>query len=272
MTKTILNSEDQEWGYYASPAKASFLHTLVRSGVARGATGQWIRAKYLANFPPTVDHEIRGIKYRLNITDNPTDAKILLSSKIYDGTELDYLSRNGGEVFIDIGANTGYYSLILAQRGFSRIVAIEPNPVTLKRLHYNINLNDFAKMIEVVPFCIGEGGNVPFYFDQENLGSASLHPIEEDLKPLTIASKPLLNIVRDAGLNKIDGLKIDIEGYEDKALLPFFEQAPNSLWPTILVMEDCNQTLWEMDIFQYLLDGKYRLLKKTRGNAIIEKI
>ncbi len=265
-------SDSQKWGHYAVPKEASILLAMVKSGMARGTIGRWIRANYLSKFPSIVDSEIRNIKYRLNIADNPTDAKVLLSSKEYDNPELHYLSKTDGNVFLDIGANTGYYSLTLAQRGFSKILAIEPNPVTLKRLEYNIQLNDFAKVITVVPLCIGEGGDVPFYFDESNLGSASLHQIEQGLKPFMVPSKPLVDIVKEAGIDKIDGLKIDIEGYEDKALLPFFEQSPKSLWPTIIVMEDCNQTRWETDIYQYLLDGKYQLVKKTRGNAIIEKI
>ena len=36
--------------------------------------------------------------------------------------------------FIDIGANTGHYSLSLAKRSFTQIIAIEPNPPSSKLL------------------------------------------------------------------------------------------------------------------------------------------
>jgi hypothetical protein len=101
---------------------------------------KWIRKQWRKKGYTIVDAQVRGINYRLHTHINTTDGKLLTSSKFYDHQEIKALSNSlrispagpGEEsVFIDIGANTGYYSLTLAQRGFSRILAIEPNPTTL---------------------------------------------------------------------------------------------------------------------------------------------
>lgn len=52
-----------------------------------------------------------------------------------------------GELFFDIGANTGAYSLIAASRGIE-VVAFEPHGPTFARLKENIHLND----LNVTPF------------------------------------------------------------------------------------------------------------------------
>ena len=38
-------------------------------------------------------------------------------------------------------------------------------------------------------------------------------------------------------LQRVDVLKIDVEGYEEKVLRPFFEQAVKSLWPRGIIIE-----------------------------------
>jgi hypothetical protein len=43
--------------------------------------------------------------------------------------------------------------------------------------------------------------------------------------------EPLAHIIAAAGVNRIDTMKIDIEGFEDRALMPFIATAPRSLWP-----------------------------------------
>lgn len=47
-----------------------------------------------------------------------------------------------GDLFIDIGANVGYYSLWAAESG-ARVVAIEPSSQTLWQLRANVSLNDY---------------------------------------------------------------------------------------------------------------------------------
>ena len=81
--------------------------------------------------------------------------------------EIDALACEGDKsqkdkVFIDIGANTGHYALSLAKRGFTRIIAIEPNPPTLELLNFNVSINDFDEIITIVPLCIGDGNKVLF--------------------------------------------------------------------------------------------------------------
>lgn len=65
-------------------------------------------------------------------------------------------------------------------------------------------------------------------------------------------------------------MKIDIEGAEDRALFPFFENAPESLFPAILIMEN-SVGQWQRDLPALLKQKGYRIMQTTRMNVIWEK-
>ena len=51
-------------------------------------------------------------------------------------------------------------------------------------------------------------------------------------------------------------MKIDIEGHEDKALLPFFEEVNKDLYPEIILIEHTSNENWSLDIISYLKTSK----------------
>ncbi|EIP97501.1 methyltransferase, FkbM family [Opitutaceae bacterium TAV1] len=276
---TFLRMHDscsKPWGAWAPPLASWPLRLLVKAGLSRGVVRRWIRKQWEKKYPARVDACIRGIRFRLDIARNMTDRQLLLSSVHHDREELRALARPvkqgaQGCVFVDLGANTGYYSLSMVRAGYARVLAIEPNPPTLELLKFNIAANHLENVIEVVPMCVGQGGQVPFYVDEHALGVASLL-VERDrkVKPILVKSAPFLEILERNGVARIDGMKIDIEGYEDRALGPFFDTAPRSLWPRILVIEHCHHQVWETDIIGRMLSVGYTVRNKTRGNSILE--
>ncbi len=258
------------WGEYSPTSKAKCLHFLTQIGVGRGKITKKLVSLWRHHHGDWVDAEVRGIKYRLNLGDNVTDMKILVSSKEYDKKELHALKeacRDG--IFVDIGANIGYYSLAIATSGAASVLAIEPNPPTLERLQFNISTNRLDQTITTVPKGIGQQGTSELFFTGD-LGSASLlESSSEKAKSIRIQTQPLLDIINQNQIHKIDGMKIDVEGLEDVALLPFFETAPKTLWPSCLVVEHCHQKNWGVDIIQTLLKKGYIQTGKTRANTIL---
>lgn len=259
------------WGTYAPGPKMRLARFLTAAGVGRGKMRRKIAALWKQHHGAIVDISIRGIKYRLNLSDNTTDVKALSSSKEYDMKEVTVLKaacRSG--VFVDVGANVGYYSLAMANGGATSVLAIEPNPPTLSRLRFNVTINGFENRITTVPVGIGPRGEAKF-FSSGDLGSASLieYPSHKNTS-ITIQTRPLLDIIKEHGIEKINGMKIDVEGVEDRALLPFFKAAPKSLWPACLVIEHCHQKNWETDIISYLLKSGYVQAGKTRANTVLK--
>ncbi|MEZ7137698.1 FkbM family methyltransferase, partial [Komagataeibacter sp. SM21] len=87
----------------------------------------------------------------------------------------------------------------------------------------------------------------------------------------TVRIRPLLDILTDAKVNKVDVLKIDIEGYEDRALMPFFRDAPSTLFPSHIIMEYSESDRWQSDLMGKLAQAGYRQTARSRGNALLSR-
>lgn len=260
-----------EWGRYAPPTSSWPLRALIKIGLARGKFRKKILRKWKEKFGSVTDIQRSGIKYRLNLDDNVTDGRILTSYSRYDRAEIQLLEsicKDGA--FIDIGANVGFYTLALAATG-AKVIAVEPNPKTLARLSYNTALHEFADRISLLAIGIGEKGESEL-FSTGDLGSANIRPNSSGYtESVTISTLPLLDVLMEQNIEKLDGVKIDIEGMEDRALFPFFKNAPQSLWPSCAVIEHCNRQYWENDVIEYMLSNGYKKVYENRSNAVLQK-
>ena len=90
-------------------------------------------------------------------------------------------------------------------------------------------------------------------------GRARLHIRNDDLA------------IAEAGLTRVDTLKADIEGFEDKALLPYLEGADEALLPGRIVIEHLGRAYWKRDCFPVFERLGYRLVGSTRGNSMFAR-
>lgn len=265
-----MNTLNHPWGDYAAPLKSWPLRAAIALGLVRGKYKAKIVHLWKKHFGPILDIEIAGIRYRLNLDDNITDQRILTSSKRYDSAEINMLIKSCKDgLFIDLGANIGFYTLSIAKSG-AEVLAIEPNPKALERLRFNVQVNDFSSKVTIVPLGVGDPGEFQL-MSSGDLGSANIRQnnAENYTESATITTKPLLEILAENNIKTISGLKIDIEGLEDRALYPFFTDAPTSLWPKCIVIEHCCSENWEEDIIAHMLNIGYELQFKTRGNSVL---
>ena len=265
------DTQTPPWGVYAPPGSARLLRLLFRGGLGRGVLRKALLRRWERRFGPWVDIARGGIRYRLNISDNTTDRKILACPGRLDRIEIAALAghvRNG--VFVDIGANTGHYALVLAKAGPASVVAIEPNPPALQRLSFHVALNGLETKIDVVPAAVGPSGSLPLFAAPGDLGGASLLRRTDRVMRGCVPVRPLAEILQTLRVSAIAGLKIDIEGMEDRALIPFFNEASRSLWPVCLVVEHAHRTCWRTDAIAFLLSRGYRVRNMTRENAVLE--
>lgn len=124
-------------------------------------------------------------------------------------------------VFVDIGANQGEYTLFAAKRLTSgRVLSFEPLPSMLKTLTENISLNKFRN-IELFEFGLSDEERMLTIheFEGSHEGLATLYPGEKKIKSsLTIPLTTLDNVFDSTKLQRLDFIKIDIEGGELNAL------------------------------------------------------
>jgi FkbM family methyltransferase len=261
----------EPFGTFAEDDRTRHLRALIRLGLSRGRVTRWIRTRWLAAHGPLVDAKVRGVNYRFDLRDNVTDNKVLLSSRAYDRPEVRALAATAaGGLFVDVGANTGYYTLCLLNGGAARALAVEPNPPTLARLRFNIAANGMADRVTVIPHGVGPEGELEF-FQPVALGSASFVRPPGEATSIRVRTRPLLALLAEAGVDAVASLKIDVEGFEDRVMLPFLDQAPARLLPQTVVIEICNADNWQADLLAQFAHKGYRVLQRTRGNLILRR-
>jgi hypothetical protein len=64
-------------------------------------------------------------------------------------------------------------------------------------------------------------------------------------------------------------LKIDIEGYEDRALLPYLDTVASDFWPKAIVIEKIHGDRWREDVLSIMLERGYCLHGGTKSNAFL---
>jgi FkbM family methyltransferase len=238
--------------------------SVLRRGFFRKAMGDVVR--WLG--PDVVETTFRGARFRVHVGDNLTERDLLLNP-CTDKEELDFLvdATPVGGVFVDIGANIGMYALVMAAAlgGQGRVVAIEPDPLIRARLLANAELSHAGNVTVCAEAAGDKDGEVSFARNENNLGESQI----VQGGSVRVRMRPLTAILAEAKIDHIDSLKIDVEGYEDRVLLPFFREAPQSLWPRAVVIEHIHPEGWLDDCLAELAARGYRTAKLGLYNAML---
>lgn len=125
---------------------------------------------------------------------------------------------SAGGVFLDVGANIGYFSLLAARivGENGHIIAFEPIGRLCRQIKTSAEKNNITNLrIENVG-CSDGAGAAKLYLAENNIGGSSLNARESGDYEEVILRK-LDDYVEV--LNKVDLIKIDVEGREYEALL-----------------------------------------------------
>ncbi len=127
-----------------------------------------------------------------------------------------------GMTCLDVGSNIGYYvcleSKIVGKDG--KIIAIEPSPINFKYLQKNVNLQNTTN-IELFNFACGnKEGKIDFLVSNRSNWSRVASddlidaPPDAILETISIPIKKLDLFIHEQGINKLDFVRMDVEGYE----------------------------------------------------------
>ena len=133
-----------------------------------------------------------------------------------------------GDVAFDLGANAGYFTLLMASLvgPGGHVHSYEPNPALTKLLAESIALNQFEDRVTLNRVAVADRSSksVKFYVSQlpSNSGVSALTPIDwavrdevyVDERNVLVDVVALDDYVRERGITRCDLLKIDVEGGE----------------------------------------------------------
>jgi FkbM family methyltransferase len=171
-----------------------------------------------------------------------------------------------GDIVVDVGANFGWYTTLLAEAVdmTGRVYAFEPVPSTYERLIEHLQLNQLEARATAVRAAVAEAsGKAPVYvFKELSHGCASLSTLNE--KEYQAVEAPVIRLdeyLRDQMVERIDFLKCDVEGSELAVLKGCGQFLYSSEAPIILVEvnEDTSRAFGFVkdDIWRYLSEVGY---------------
>ncbi|MEP0942666.1 MAG: FkbM family methyltransferase [Rhizobiaceae bacterium] len=237
---------------------------------------QKLRKRYARKVVGPFDITHDGMKFRLYPAENYCDRVLFGRDDLPERPEHEALRSvlEPGCVFVDIGANVGTYSIYVSQmlKGDCTILAMEPHPRTYQKLVFNLQANDIATDMALNVGIGPTRGSIDLWSDGgSNVGHTSM--VKQGTANPKIRHKvsivPLVELLAEHDLSKIDVLKIDIEGFEDQALAPFFDTADQSLWPKHILIEIAHQGLWQRDLMAMLDKRGYGEVFRTKENRLL---
>jgi FkbM family methyltransferase len=228
----------------------------------------WIILNIALNSKEEFIVNFKNIRLFINIKD-PID-KIIFYKNEYEEKQIKFLSdwakKNKPNIFIDIGANFGIYSLRISKLfQMLKVIAFEPVLTTFNKLKMNIKINNLEKRIKTYNAGLSntnglkkmiaqkrrnyiQSGGFSFNLPQRKLNDEDVIQCHKSMKGDGVIKYKKKKIV----------IKIDVEGYEDKVLLGIKNLLKN------------NKILLQIEIFddnfkkinRFLLEKRFKLINK----------
>jgi FkbM family methyltransferase len=170
----------------------------------------------------------------------------LLSVSNFESIELNFVlkSLSPGDVFIDIGANGGLYSVLASKQVTlsGHVYSFEPGIRELKILHNNLGLN-CCENVTIIPKAVSnEVGSAQFAVSHDgamNSLKQTDHPLQKFKEWQTVEVTTIDQFVEDSSIERVDFIKIDVEGAESLVFkgAENLLSSPNKL---MILFEACN--------------------------------
>ena len=233
----------------------------------------WLRKPLKNAFGESVDCEVWGMKLRIRSKGNLSEQRLLLMPQFLDAAELRLLSRElkAGDVFLDIGANAGVYSLWVASQcpAGTRVEAFEPDPGLCARLRFNLETNGLGG-VSLNPFALGQRAGEAVLVSGEGNSGENRIEAGSPADGLRVRVERLPDVLQEKGITRVKALKIDVEGAEVEVLAPLFGDGDAGMFPEIIICE-LTEHVERGPLHELLAAHGYRLAERGRLNGIFRR-
>ncbi len=238
---------------------------------------RWMRNTLRELLPPTLIESL-GCRFIVHPRDNFTEFRIWEVGVPPEHEATRHIAErleDTDPVIVDVGANAGAFFLPIMLRAGpgARALAFEPNPVMRARLATNIGLNDMEHRVTVFDCAISdEAGRSRLHFPRNgNLGQGRVEVAYEQAAEdgVEVAMRPLPDCLAEAGIGRIDFLKVDVEGLEDRVIVPLFD-AETPIKPRLIYLEIAHDGVWKYPLLQRLENEGYQQIGTFSDNSLFE--
>lgn len=187
--------------------------------------------------------DVNGFAMSLNIRSSLFQRALAFFPKQIDTVMLTYLNKNlkHGDIFIDLGAHAGYYSLVASKRldNTGRVISIEADPFNIEYIQRNFDQNKCCSDSEIIAGAVGQSKEIlKLSINENNRGSNTLKShdyIPENYIEVQVDS--LKGWLDSVGCEKVSAIKLDIEGCEMLALNSLINDYPKECHPRFILIE-----------------------------------
>ena len=188
-----------------------FLHKLKRSQLTKKekifAIFRYIK-NHLGYFNnPKIINWVRGLRYYYQKGDASFSDNYFFKLADYEDSSFLINYARKTDFFLDIGANHGHYSILLAGLCEAKCTAIEPVSTSFNKLKKNINLNNLENLVSLKQIGLSDRAGKLFF--SNDLGTMNKIVDENYKNKVEIDVLTLDDLDIDMSI-----LKIDVEGYE----------------------------------------------------------
>ncbi|NUN63526.1 FkbM family methyltransferase [Pseudanabaena biceps] len=119
-----------------------------------------------------------------------------------------------GDLFVDVGANIGSYTVLASKVSGANSLSLEPVPTTFKHLTRNININELSQLVEARCCAVGKAsGSIQFSTDCDTTNQV----VDSTYTGVSI-EVPVMSLDEILKTSKPTLIKIDVEGYEPEVI------------------------------------------------------
>lgn len=282
-------SHDPPFGAYGLSSGREWLRRQTRllpDGRLGRIGASLVRRALIGDGRAPVDVEVfPSIRARLYPATNRCEKRAVVAEQFFDPAERDFIAKrvagaaHAPFVVVDLGANVGLYGLsaVAAARNAGkpvRVLAVEPDVETRRRLERNVAFSGARELFVVVP--CGVGGRKSSGVLAGHATNRGQHRVVDGREGFTadaaggpqIEIVPLFDICLAHGVERIDVLKIDVEGFDFDVIEAFVASAPRALWPDAIIVE-VGREASEAPVVRLLREHGYVLAERTKLNAIM---
>jgi FkbM family methyltransferase len=210
----------------------------VKGGKSRPYNASAVFTEPSPTFPVAPDQTEYDTAYGFRLVTSGTDMWHAFATGHYEAeiVETILLLRLAEHVdsFVDVGANIGFYSLLMASQGLP-VIACEPASANALRLRSGVSINGFGDSVTIVEAAIGSDEDEHDLKLALGSGGHSLSPTTQPIHGSERVAGTRLDAIvaqHDLGCSVV---KIDVEGYENEVLAGATEWMRSRMAPVIIV-------------------------------------
>ena len=157
--------------------------------------------------------------FQMFVMPNDFIGRSIIDSKMYE-PHVDTLIRKilgEGDVFIDLGANIGYFTMLASSlvKAGGKVIAFEPNPQN-QQLIYSSLLESRIENVTVYPYAVSDVAAILRFTTVGSNGGVVTEYSKNEQYHLVVSSVVLDEILKNE--LRIDLIKIDVEAHEPAAI------------------------------------------------------